>query len=107
MKPKSKKVKDIITEGTERYDDIINIHDLNPDEDNIEIYGGADEDYFKDLQRQIEEDGLIEPPIVYPKTLEITRSFYQSSMKSDIFGKVDFGSPQVTASTNSNKAVPF
>ena len=71
MKPKSKKVKDIITEGTERYDDIINIHDLNPDEDNIEIYGGADEDYFKDLQRQIEEDGLIEPPIVYPKTLEI------------------------------------
>ena len=47
---KSKKVKDIITEGTERYDDIVNIHDLNPDEDNIEIYGGADEDYFKDLQ---------------------------------------------------------
>ena len=43
----------------------------------------------------------------FPKTLEITRSFYQSSMKSDIFGKVDFGSPQVTASTNSNKAVPF
>ena len=71
MKPKSKKVKDIITEGTERYDDIINIHDLNPDEDNIEIYGGADEDYFKDLQRQIEEDGLIETPIVYPKPLEI------------------------------------
>ncbi len=43
----------------------------------------------------------------FPKTLEITRSFYQSSMKSDIFGKVDFGSEQVTTSTNSNKAVPF
>ena len=27
----------------------------------------------------------------FPKTLEITRAFYQSSMKSDIFGKVDFG----------------
>ena len=43
----------------------------------------------------------------FPKTLEITRSFYQSSMKSDIFGKVDFGSEQVTTSTNTNKAVPF
>ena len=43
----------------------------------------------------------------YPKTLEITRAFYQSSMKSDIFGKVDFGPEQAIASTNSNKAVPF
>ena len=43
----------------------------------------------------------------FPKTLEITRSFYQSSMKSDIFGKVDFGPTQETTSTNSNKAVPF
>ena len=43
----------------------------------------------------------------FPKTLEITRSFYQSSMKSDIFGKVDFGPAQEAASTNSNKAVPF
>ena len=43
----------------------------------------------------------------FPKTLEITRSFYQSSMKSDIFGKVDFGPEQAIASTNTNKAVPF
>jgi len=43
----------------------------------------------------------------YPKTLEITRAFYQSSMKSDIFGKVDFGPEQAIASTNTNKAVPF
>jgi len=43
----------------------------------------------------------------FPKTLEITRGFYQSSMKSDIFGKVDFGPEQAIASTNSNKAVPF
>ena len=43
----------------------------------------------------------------FPKTLEITRSFYQSSMKSDIFGKVDFGPTQEANSTNSNKAVPF
>ena len=43
----------------------------------------------------------------FPKTLEITRSFYQSSMKSDIFGKVDFGPAQEATPTNSNKAVPF
>ena len=43
----------------------------------------------------------------FPKTLEITSGFYQSSMKSDIFGKVDFGPEQAIASTNSNKAVPF
>ena len=42
----------------------------------------------------------------FPKTLEITRSLYQSSMKSDIFGKVDFGPTQEAISTN-NKAVPF
>ncbi len=42
----------------------------------------------------------------FPKTLEITRAFYQSSMKSDIFGKVDFGPEQAATSTNS-KAVPF
>ena len=27
----------------------------------------------------------------HPKTLEMTRAFYQSAMKSDIFGKIDFG----------------
>jgi len=43
----------------------------------------------------------------FPKTLEITRGFYQSSMKSDIFGKVDFGPEQVITSTSNNKAVPF
>jgi len=54
----------------------------------------------------VEFDKFLEPA-KFPKTLEITRSFYQSSMKSDIFGKVDFGPEQAIASTNSNKAVPF
>ena len=53
----------------------------------------------------VEFDKFLEPT-KFPKTLEITRSFYQSSMKSDIFGKVDFGPAQETTSTN-NKAVPF
>ena len=54
----------------------------------------------------VEFDKFLEPT-KFPKTLEITRSFYQSSMKSDIFGKVDFGPAQEATSTNSNKAVPF
>ena len=54
----------------------------------------------------VEFDKFLEPA-QFPKTLEITRSFYQSSMKSDIFGKVDFGPAQEATSTNSNKAVPF
>ena len=54
----------------------------------------------------VEFDKFLEPA-KFPKTLEITRSFYQSSMKSDIFGKVDFGPAQEATSTNSNKAVPF
>ena len=43
------------------------------------------------------------------KTLEITRGFYQSSMKSDIFGKVDFGVPQVQDVNQDTKkaTVPF
>jgi len=64
-------IKKIITENTERYDDIIEIHVPNSDIDNIEIYGPADEEYFADLCRQIEEDGLINPPVIYPKTFEI------------------------------------
>jgi len=67
----SKKVKDIITENTEKYDDIVDIHSLISDPDNIEIYGKKDDEYFKDLQRQIEENGLIEPPIVYDLSKEI------------------------------------
>ena len=42
------------------------------------------------------------------KTLEITRGFYQSSMKSDIFGKVDFGVTQAQDVSQDTKAtVPF
>ncbi len=41
----------------------------------------------------------------HPKTLELTRAFYQSAMKSDIFGKVDFGQEINQAATK--QAVPF
>jgi hypothetical protein len=43
----------------------------------------------------------------YPKTLEITRAFYQSSMKSDIFGKVDFGTTPDLKQDTKKQAVPF
>ena len=71
MKLNSKSVNDIITDVTERYDDVVDIHSLISDPDNVEIYGARDKEYFQDLCRQIDENGLIEPPIVYPETLEI------------------------------------
>jgi len=40
------------------------------------------------------------------KTLEVTQSFYQTAMKSDIFGKVDFTEDKVNQSTNSG-STPF
>ena len=43
----------------------------------------------------------------FPKTLEITRGFYQSSMKTDIFGKVDFGSSQNLIQDTKKQPVPF
>ena len=43
----------------------------------------------------------------FPKTLEITRGFYQSSMKSDIFGKVDFGVAQDVNQDIKKATVPF
>jgi hypothetical protein len=71
MKPKSKSINDIITDVTERHDDVVDIHKLVSDPDNVEIYGARDKEYFQDLCRQIDENGLIEPPIVYPETFEI------------------------------------
>ena len=46
-------------------------------------------------------------PEKFPKTLEITRGFYQSSMKSDIFGKVDFGTTPDLKQDTKKQAVPF
>jgi len=43
----------------------------------------------------------------FSKTLEITRGFYQSSMKTDIFGKVDFGSSQDLIQDTKKQPVPF
>jgi hypothetical protein len=43
----------------------------------------------------------------FSKTLEITRGFYQSSMKSDIFGKVDFGATPDLNQDTKKQAVPF
>ena len=39
------------------------------------------------------------------KTLETTQAFYQSAMKSDIFGKVDFTQDQIQKDTK--EGVPF
>jgi hypothetical protein len=43
------------------------------------------------------------------KTLEATQAFYQSAMKSDIFGKVDFSNENQAAGNNtvSKESVPF
>ena len=43
------------------------------------------------------------------KTLETTQAFYQSAMKSDIFGKVNFDDDnQSVGNTSANKeSVPF
>ena len=41
----------------------------------------------------------------HPKTLETTRAFYHSALKSDIFGKVDFG-PEINQEPK-KIAVPF
>jgi len=41
----------------------------------------------------------------HPKTLEITRAFYHSALKSDIFGKIDFG--QELNQEPKKAAVPF
>jgi len=42
------------------------------------------------------------------KTLETTQAFYQSAMKSDIFGKVNFDDDNQSVGNNSNKdSVPF
>jgi len=43
----------------------------------------------------------------FEKTLQITRGFYQSSMKSDIFGKVDFGIAQDVNQDTKKAPVPF
>ena len=54
----------------------------------------------------VEFDKALEVP-KFPKTLEITRGFYQSSMKSDIFGKVDFGASQDLIQDTKKQPVPF
>ena len=44
-------------------------------------------------------------PATHPKTLETTRAFYHSALKSDIFGKIDFG--QELNQEPKKVAVPF
>ena len=41
------------------------------------------------------------------KVLETTQAFYQSAMKSDIFGKVNFADENQAAGNNSKEGVPF
>ena len=44
MKPKSKSINDIITDVTERHDDVVDIHSLVSDPDKVEIYGARDKE---------------------------------------------------------------
>ena len=43
----------------------------------------------------------------YAATLEATKGFYESALKSDIFGKVDFGKEETTQNKTDNASVPF
>jgi len=43
----------------------------------------------------------------YAATLEATKGFYESAMKSDIFGKVDFGKEEVETKKEETNSVPF
>jgi len=42
----------------------------------------------------------------YAKTLELTKAFYESAVKSDIFGKIDYGREEETKQLG-NETVPF
>jgi len=53
----------------------------------------------------VEFDKILNEPNMV-NTLEATKAFYESAMKSDIFGKIDFGKEEVKQQTNS-ESVPF
>jgi hypothetical protein len=37
----------------------------------------------------------------------MTKAFYESAIKSDIFGKVDFGKEELTQTKSNTESVPF
>ena len=43
----------------------------------------------------------------YAKLLEMTKAFYESAVKSDIFGKVDFGKEESQQVKSNTESVPF
>ena len=43
----------------------------------------------------------------YSKLLEMTKAFYESAVKSDIFGKVDFGKEEAQQIKGNTESVPF
>ena len=43
----------------------------------------------------------------YSKLLEMTKAFYESAVKSDIFGKVDFGKEEIQQIKVNTESVPF
>ena len=43
----------------------------------------------------------------YAKLLEMTKAFYESAIKSDIFGKVDFGKEETQQVKGNTESVPF
>ena len=63
------KVNAPITDNTERYDGIIEISSVQYDSDNIDLYGEDNEDYFNALVKDIKENGLKNPIILYDDDL--------------------------------------
>lgn len=68
----SKSEHPLISDKTERYDEIVNIDDLTFDTDNTKLYGDKywssttnRKEYFRGLVTSISDEGLYEPPVVY------------------------------------------
>ena len=57
--------KSCITKHTEKYDEVIPLSNILYDKDNLELYGEDDKDYIESLDSQLEDMGLINPPIIY------------------------------------------
>jgi hypothetical protein len=55
----------LITEHTERVDEIVELNSLIFDPDNLKLYGKDDDEYYKGLLTSINHNGLFNPPVIY------------------------------------------
>ena len=54
-----------ISERTQKYDGIIALSDVTFDKDNLDLYGQDESNYFEGLTKDISENGLINPIVIY------------------------------------------